>query len=478
MAKQDKLSLRTKLCYGCGCLGYGSMGNTLGNFIMFFGTSIMGISGSLVGIAMAIASIWDGISDPLVGYISDNTRNKVFGRRLGYMLFGSIAIALLNILIWTMPQSISEMGKFFWLLISMLALESANTFFGTPYSALGIDIAPDYNEQSKVQGCKTVFSIVAMILPSILLYIFMPSISFGIQTQFTQDGYINIAYVNSALVLACTGVAVLGTIRHVQRQNRVSMMSFQKEKFSLGKLLAGYLEVLKKRNFRSVILGYSMANIASAFLTGVGMHLFTYCYHFSSPQISILLITLFGGAICSQPLWISAAKRLDKKRALVISLSLIIFGIALTAITFLFRAYLPTNQMFFLVMPCLLFCGLGAGAMYSLPMSMYADVVTLEMYKTGNNNAGSYAGYYSFTYNLSNSIALLIIGFLLDLIKFDSTQPVQAMSVQNGLGIIVVCGCCVALSASILLFSQYTIKRSDVLKVQLMSNEKEKIAHK
>lgn len=449
----------------------------MGNFIMFFGTSIMGISGSLVGIAMAISSIWDGISDPLVGYLSDNTQNKVFGRRLGYMLFGSIAIALINIMVWSIPQGISEMGKFFWLLISMLALESANTFFGTPYSALGIDIAPDYNEQSKVQSFKTVFSIVGMILPSILLYIFMPSISFGIQTKFTQDGYINMAYVNSALVIACTGVAVMGTIRHVQRQNRLAP-PFKKEKFNFGKLIAGYAKVLKKRNFRSVILGYSMANIASAFLTGVGMHLFTYCYHFSSPQISILLITLFGGAICSQVLWVQVAKRLDKKQALILSLSLIIFGIALTAITFLFRTYLPSDQMFYFALPCMLFCGIGAGAMYSLPMSMYADVVTLEMYETGNSNAGSYAGYYSFTYNLSNSIALLIIGFLLDFIKFDSTQPVQAMSVQNGLGIIVVCGCCISLAASILLFSQYKIKRSDVLKVQLMINEKQNSGHK
>ncbi len=428
----------------------------------------MGISGSLVGIAVAIASLWDGVSDPLVGYLSDNTRNKFFGRRLGYMLFGSIAIALINLFIWTMPASLPDGGKFAWLLISMLAIETANTFFGTPYAALGIDIAPDYNEQNKVQGFKTMFSIMGMIAPSILMYFFMPSISISIQTQFSQQGYINIAYINSALVLLCSSIAVFGSLRHVQRVNRVTMLSLKKEKFSLSKLLSGYIEVLKKRNFRSVILGYSASLIASAFLTAVGMHLFTYCYHFSSTQISMLLIALFGGAIASQPLWIAVAKRIDKKHALIISLSLIVFGIALTLLTFLFRTYFDPSVMFLYVLPCILFCGVGAGAMYSLPMSMYADVVTLEMFKTGENNAGQYSGFFTFTYNLANSIALLIIGFLLDIIKFDSTQPVQAMSVQNGLGTIVFCGCAIALAASILLFSQYQIRRSDVLKVQLM----------
>lgn len=449
------------------------MGNTLSNFIMFFGTSVMGISGSLVGIAMAIASLWDGVSDPFVGYLSDNTRNKFFGRRLGYMLFGSFAIALLNILIWTMPSSLSQAGKFIWLLLSMLAIETANTFFGTPYAALGIDLAPDYNEQSKVQSYKTMFSIVGMIMPSVLMYFFMPSISIGIQTQFSQEGYINIAYVNSALALICGSLVVFGTLKPVQRANRVAMLSFKKEKFNLGQLMSGYFEVLKKRDFRSVILGYSAALIASAFLTSVGMHLFTYCYHFSSPQISMLLIALFGGAIASQPLWLHVSKRLDKKQALIISLSLIVLGIALTFLTFLFRSYATPDVMFFYVLPCIIFCGLGAGAMYSLPMSMYADVVTLEMYKTGKNNAGAYSGFFTFTYNLANSIALLIIGFLLDLIKFDSTQPVQAMSVQNGLGLIVLCGCSIALALSITLFSKYSIKRADVLKIQLMSNREE-----
>ena len=126
---------------------------------MFFATAVMGISGSLVGIAIAISSLWDGVSDPLIGYLSDNNRNKFFGKRLGFMFFGIFAIAFLNICIWSMPSSMHEIAKFFWLLIGMLAIETANTFFGTPYAALAIDIAPDYNEQSKIQSFKTIFSI-------------------------------------------------------------------------------------------------------------------------------------------------------------------------------------------------------------------------------------------------------------------------------------------------------------------------------
>ena len=373
-----------------------------------------------------------------------------------------------------MPASLPEIGKFLWLLIGMLVIETANTCYGTPFSALAIDIAPDYNEQSKVQSFKTVFNIIGMILPSILMYFFMSSISIGVQQEYTQEGYIKIACINSALLIIFGLIMIFSCLHHVHKYN-VYSMQMQKEKFDFGKLMAGYFSVLKKKDFRMVILGYSFATIASAFLTSVGMHLFTYCYHFSSAQISMVLIALFGGAIVSQPLWVYISKRMDKKRALIISLSTIVFGIFLTVITFLFREFISTQTMFFIALPCLVLCGIGAGAMYSLPFSMYADCVTLEIFKTGQNNAGAYTGYFTFTYNLANSIALLIIGFMLDLIKFDSTMPVQAMSVQNGLGLIVFFGCTIFLSLAIMMFSKFSIKRSDVLKIQMALDMGEKI---
>ena len=226
------------------------------------------------------------------------------------------------------------------------------------------------------------------------------------------------------------------------------------------------------------MLGYSVSLIASIFITSVGMHLFTFCYHFSSSQISIIMICLFGGAILSQLLWVNMVKKYDKKQTLIFALCLLLVGIALTSVTFLFRTYCSSDFIFWFVLPCIFVCGLGSGALYSLPHSMYADVVTMEQFKTKENNAGRYTGYYTFTYNFTNSVTLLIIGVLLDLIKFDSTEPVQALSVQAGLGKIVFFGSAIAISVAILIFSTYKIKRADVLKVQIKEIEKEEKVEK
>lgn len=502
--KKSKLDLKTKLCYGIGNLGYGSMGQTVSSFIMFFGTSVLGLPGLVVGTTIAFTSLWDGLSDPLIGYFSDRTKSSFFGRRLGHMLFASFALALNNILLWTCPVSNSSVVMVLWLLGFLLTQETFNTFFATPYSALCIDIAPDYNDQTKMQGFKTVFYILGLILPSVLMYIFMPS---GVsQGQFNRQGYINIAYVNSALALFCGLITIFGTMKRVRSMpnyheslqepqdvfdeelldENSSKQNNKKSKFnktkkqktkkhhSLSGILNGYIETFKKNDFRIVMLGYSVSLIATVFITSVGMHLFTFCYHFSSTQISVLMICLFGGAIVSQMLWVGIVKKYDKKQTLIFALCVLLLGIALTSITFLFRTFCTSDYIFWFVLPCLFICGIGSGALYSLPHSMYADVVTMEQYKTGVNNAGRYTGYYTFTYNFSNSIALLFIGLLLDFVKFDSSQPVQAISVQNGLGKIVFFGSAIALTFAIIIFSKYSIKRSDVLKVQIKANENEK----
>ena len=158
MKKKDNfLPFRNKVFYGVGGLGYNSLSQTIGSFLMFFCTSIMGLSGTLVGLAIGIASLWDGVSDPLVGYISDRAKPGFFGKRLKYMVFAVFAIAICNLALWSMPKT-SQFGMFVWLLTFLLLLETANTFWSTPFSALALDIAPDYNEQSKIQSYKTFFN--------------------------------------------------------------------------------------------------------------------------------------------------------------------------------------------------------------------------------------------------------------------------------------------------------------------------------
>lgn len=508
-----KLKPKTMFAYAVGNLGYGTVGQTVNSFIMFFATSVLSLSGTLVGLAIALSTLWDGFSDPLVGYLSDKSSNRFFGKRVNFMFVASFGIAICNILLWIIPNNLSNGIKFAWLLITLLLLETFNTAFATPYVALGIDIAPDYNQQSALQGYKTVFFILGMIMPSVLMFVFMPSTQ-GIQAQFNRQGYVNISLVTSALCLLCGLVCSFGCFRVAKgaskankkkKPNSEEKIKFdnenkfdtkfdetntveskldknnadktknykkanknrKKSKQSFAKLFSEFFYLLKNKNFGPIVVGYSVALMSSAFLISVGMHLFTYCYHFSSVQIPAIMAILFVSAIVSQPFWVFLSNRIDKKPTLNLALTTLLFGIGLTAVTFVFREFLSNSVLFGFVCPCIFVCGFGTGALYSLPVSMFADSLTLERIKTGQNKSATYSGFMTLAYNIANSVALLVIGVLLDLIKFDAAQPVQALSVQNALGIIVFGGCGLSIAFSMIIFGKYKVKRAQVLKANL-----------
>ena len=123
-------------------------------------------------------------------------------------------------------------------------------------------------------------------------------------------------------------------------------------------------------------------------------------------------------------------------------------------------------------MPAIFICGFGTGALYNLPISMFADVVTLEKIKSNTNKTATYSGYMTFAYSVANSLALFIIGILLDFIKFKPSEPVQSMKVQNALGVIVILGCAISIALAIFIFNKYKLTRTDILKLQLKEKEK------
>jgi len=307
-------------CYSVGNLGYGTVSQTLNSFVMFFATSVLSLPGTLVGIAVAISTLWDGVSDPLIGDLSDRSGNRLFGKRINYMFFASFGIAISNVLIWIIPSSLPVGIKFAWLVLNLLLLETFNTAFATPYVALGIDLVPDYNQQSALQGYKTIFLILGMIMPSVLMMIFMPS-SAGKQAQFEQKGYVLIGLVTSALCLLCGLVSSLGCVKSAKKSESFSDGK-PAEKHAVMHLLSKFFRVLKSKSFGPIIFGYSVALISSAILISVGMHLFTYCYHFDTIQIPTLMAILFIAAILSQPVWIFLSNRIDKKPALNLALTL------------------------------------------------------------------------------------------------------------------------------------------------------------
>lgn len=456
MNNRSNLSKKTKTLFGIGTYGYSSLNQTLSSFIMFFGISIIKIRPFLVGIAIAISTFWDGVSDPIVGFISDNHKSKFFGKRHGFLLFATFGIVITNILIWNIPSSLSEASKFFILVILMLLIETFNTFFSTPYGALAIDLSEFDTNHNSIQVFRTIFYILALITPNVLMMIFMKPTPEFPNGQLNPESYKNISYITSILTVVCAIIMIIGTINKGRESYKLTENN-PKEKFNFVNLFKGFFSVFAKRDFRNVIMGYSVAIMSTSFLSGLGMHLFTYTFHLSTIQIPFVLGFLFLSAMISQPFWNYISVKKSKVKAIKYALLTAMIGVVLLAISLKLNQIYDNVYLFL----CITFfiSGFGTGALYCLPFALYSDIVLEDKNKTGIDKTATYNAYMTMAFKIANALTLLVNGILLSLIKFDADKPVQPLSVQRSLGVIVLVGVSFSVLTAYSIFNNFENNR-------------------
>lgn len=443
--------MKNKIFYGFGGLSYSVISQTISNFFMFFATSVLGLSGTLVGVAIGISTIWDGISDSLVGFISDNYPLGKLGRRNGYMLIATIGMGVFNMLLWSIPLGISNSLKFIWILISLLLLETFNTMFATPYSALGNEEAISYHDRTKINAYNTVFYLIGVIIPSVLMFVFLPNTEEYPIGQLNPNGYKKIAFVSSVICLVFGLACSLLTLRF----NKKSLNEHkQKEKFSFKNLFNNFLFAFKHKKLRKIVCGYVLTSIATVFLCSVGLHFFTYSFFYSSKQITFLLLSLILGTIISQPIWVIISKKKRKKPSLIIGIMLTILSIFGVIFVYLFRIELYKFS-YFLTLGLIFICGIGSGAMYGFPMALFGDAIENI---DGDNKIATYSSSMTFAGNIGNSITQLLVGVLLDVIQFDSGLEIQTLGVQTGLALILFVGVQISLIVACSIFASYREK--------------------
>lgn len=459
-----------KLFYSCGNTGVAFITQTFTGFILFYGTIICRIPAGLMGLAFSIGAMWDGITEPLVGYITDNTKSKLMGKRHGYMIVSVFLLSLLNILIWSVPQNLDTSVKFLWITLGIILLHTLETFYSTPHSALGVELAGDYEEQTVLQSVKSVFFLIGTIAPTVIMALLQANPAEGITDgRYDPNSYLNMAFISSFVMLFTGFISVIGTYSHVPRLNKKAMLinNDNNNKFSFKAIVMDFIAVIKEKNYRAIIVGYAVAMVASAFLTGVGMYMFTYTFKVDSTQMYVLLGVLFLATILSQPLWAYLSNKIDKKPALQLSIIIAIVGIIAAFFVFLYKDYIPTtDELVKLLLGPLFFAGIGVGGLYPLPSSIMADIIAYDAEKTKQDKTATFASFMTFALKLSQSATLLIIGLTLELIGFKVPEGtgiyIPPRSAELGLGYLFFAGVVISLIAAMLFIRSYSLKKTDI----------------
>ncbi|NLC44604.1 MAG: MFS transporter [Clostridiales bacterium] len=459
----NNVPLTDKIIYGSGNLTFGVVIQIISTYMVFYSTVILNLPGSVIGLAVAISVVWDAISDPIMGHISDHTYSKKFGRRHFYILIGAISIAFFNFFLWDIPQTFPAIWKTILIITLLLLVKTCTTIFSVPHTALGAELTDDYNERNSIQGIRTVFFILGLFSANVMgmfLY-FKPTPEYP-QGQMNPLAYRDIGITASLIALVFGLICYFGTKKYIPALNE--KLKPDNTKRGAKELLKSLSSALANADYRYIVLGYMFTNIASALIGSVGMHVFTYTFHFGNYGIALIFGVLFGVSILSQPAWIKISARIDKKPSIILGLAASLVAGLYFLILVILRNIVVGQVMWFL--PFAILSGFGMGGLFAIPLSMIADTIDVEELNSGERKEGIYYGCMTLCYKLSQSVAIFILGIFLDLVKFDSSLTIQPASTVFALGMILAVGSILSVIAAMLFYNKYSLNREKIAVVQ------------
>lgn len=158
----EPLHIKEKAAYACGAIPFTIGFMALNQLAMPVFNITLGISATMVGLALAIGRLWDAFSDPFMGSASDNARTR-WGRRRPFILLGGFLMMVGFPLLWSVPAGWSGSVQLVWMVACILFYYTATTVFCVPWLSLGYELNPDPVERTRLQAWRTYFGAVSLV---------------------------------------------------------------------------------------------------------------------------------------------------------------------------------------------------------------------------------------------------------------------------------------------------------------------------
>ncbi len=406
-----RVSWSMVLAYGAPGVGAGYMYLLMGLYVMKFSTDVLLIAPLAMGLIFSASRVWDAISDPLVGYLSDRTSNRL-GRRRSWLIASVIPIAAAFIMVFAPPSGLEGAGLTAWMAVAIIGFYSAMTMFFVPHLSLGAELSQSYHERSRLFGVRHAFYTFGSILSLASFHFLISAEQQG--PAAVRELAFHLA-VGSAVVMSALIVFAGARLEErAEYQGRVNANPFQ-----------AFTDVWRNPHARLLIVVTFIENIGSAAI-GV-LTLYVAQYVVGAPALApVFILCYMVPSTLSVPMWIPLSRRFGKVR-------LWMFSMLLTGAAFGAMFALPfidsiTVKSLYIAVAAVL-AGLAAGCGGTISPSVQGDVIDYDEYLTGERKEGSYFAAWNFVHKGGMGVMLLLTGFVLQFAGFVPNQP-QAMSVQ------------------------------------------------
>lgn len=411
----ETVSIKTKVWFGVGAIGE-SVTNWIFNVLVFFYyQQIIGLSGTLAGIAVTIGIFSDAITDPLMGSISDRFRSR-FGRRHPFMFAAPIPLAAAIYLLFHPPEMFldSQTALFIWFAGFTVVMRICSTLFAVPHLAMGAELSDDYIQRSKVMSYNNLFTNYGTFLMHSFVWFFVFDALYAEQGgQRYQPAY-------EPIVLFCCTVVIVtifGCAWFTRDQiPRLKTPPDDGNSFSAKRLILDMWDALQNRHYVFLLLGLFFLSVTIGTHETLSIYMATFYWELSPFQIGWLILNNVIGFHLAFMLTSLTHKKFDKRWTIVATAASLSFFWSL-AVTLRLFDMAPENSTWTLVAFIIgigMFSSASGSVLNISVMSALADIADEHEVNTGRRQEGIFYSARTFFAKTTNGIGHVVAGIALD----------------------------------------------------------------
>lgn len=427
-SNNNKVPFSQKVAFGIGMLANQMFPAVLGIFMVVLVQDLR-FPGWMWGILFFLPRVFDSITDPIMGFISDNTKSK-WGRRRQYVFLGAIIMGLSFIIMWQLYRENGIDYNFIYFLLWSFVFYLGLTIFSVPYVAMGYEMSNDFHERTNIMAVAQWIGQWAWVIAPWFWVVMYDKGWFESADIATRELAV---WVGVVCMIFAMVPAIFIKSKSTVNEN-YSPLNVKTIGSSLKEILRGFKEAFKSVPFRKLCIATFF--IFNAFNTIAAFSFFIVVYYLFNGDAGSAGIwpTLFGsiGALITTflviPVVAIMSKKIGKKKAFILSQGVSVIGYVM--LWFLFVPGKP--YLFIFALP---FFSFGIGSLFTLMMSMTADVIDLDELTSGKRREGIFGAIYWWMVKFGFAIAGLLTGAIMTLVGFDPNMVTQPEGAVTGLRI-------------------------------------------
>lgn len=426
------LPLRTKLLYGIGQVAETVKSRGFDLLVFFYFTQVLGLSGVLAGVAVFLALLFDAVTDPVVGMLSDHWQSP-WGRRHPFMYAAALPLAVSWVILFLPPEGLSEWGLFAWLTGWAIAVRAAMTLYHVPHLALGAELTDDYQERTSVVAWRTACALLGAGFVFVVgIDVFFPETPGYENGMLNPVGYPKIALFSGVIMAAVVWLSAWGT------RDRIPLLPRAPQDRPPGGYIAELRGAVSNRSFLALFFGFSLFGVSIGTHQTLNAHMNVFFWRFDTPQIAALVLPLLIGFIPGILATRALHERFDKRPTMIAAVIASTLFVNITVLAGLVGWIEGDGSagLFALIFTTTVLFASAGGVAITTAGSMMADVAQEHEFLTGRSLQGVLFAAISFSGKAASGVGHLFAGVGLDVIAFPlQAQPSEVAQGQlTGLG--------------------------------------------